>query len=618
MSRIKVLPEILANQIAAGEVVQRPASIVKELVENSLDADARTIDIILRNGGKTEIRISDDGRGMDEDDAMLAFERHATSKISTTEDLDAILSFGFRGEALPSIASVSHIELVSAEDDGEGVRVVFHGGKLIKVEPVGAPRGTEITVQKLFFNTPARRKFLKTTFTEYQHCLNVFTRFATIHFERGWSITHNGNQIYQLSPAETIEERIVQLFGKEYAGTIVPFAGQKEGVSLTGFLGNLFLARSNRNHQYFFVNKRPVQNKTLQYGLSQVTKNILPKGKYPVVFVFLDVDPHFVDVNVHPAKTEVKFRRHDLVYDTFVSALNEVLERVIPQSRLNSTFPSEKRIQSFSNLPDETRRRFPAGSQPLVPQKSEEQIDETAIGGDGVDGADEMSHKLKQNIPVKDEVVENGPISADRQVPLWDNQTDFFMRLRYIGQTMGSFLIFDTKGEMILLDQHAAHERILFEEVLKKLEKQNIPVQHLLIPETIDCPPDEFLFLQKMQPLLDNIGFNLEVFGKNTMLLRSIPAWLEHHDPRPVLFDVIDEIKAKIEVSPSLTIETREELAKIMACKAAIKINRPLTEAEVDALMVRLSKAQVPFTCPHGRPIMVRFTFRDFEKFFKR
>lgn len=602
MAKIHILPETLANQIAAGEVVQRPASIVKELVENSLDAGASSISITLRAGGKSEITIRDDGQGMLEEDALLAFERHATSKISELDDLASISSFGFRGEALPSIASISHVRLVTAVEDGEGVEIFVLGGVIKSVKPIGCPKGTEIYVKRLFYNTPARRKFLKTTFTEYNHCLNIITKFAIMHPEISWDLEHDRNPVYRLPIADSIEQRIVQIFGDSYLKSMVAFSGSKDAIRVHGLLGNLFLARSDRNQQYFFVNKRPVFNMTMRNALTKVTRNVLPKGKFPVIFVHVECDPEYVDVNVHPAKTEVKFRQEWSVYELMMEVLSDIFSKQVPQTTPRSFHSPD--FSSMNEQPVTPVLKDNSGQIPASPRYYAEYQEEQ-----------QADRRTKADQPLIPEgLTKHVPENASE----WIFNNDFFAQLRFIGQVFQSFLIFETANEMVLLDQHAAHERILYEKVRDRIESHSIPTQHLLVPENLDFSPAEFGYILKNKTLLESMGFVIDEFGKNSLIIRSIPVWLGHHDPRPVFLEIIDEMKQRLSDSEKLSPIINQELAKIIACKSAIKVHRHVTELEATDLITQLASTKIPFTCPHGRPIIVSFSFRDIEKFFHR
>jgi len=608
MSRIKILPEILANQIAAGEVVQRPASIVKELIENALDANASAITISLEHGGKSLIRLVDDGHGMDEEDALLAFERHATSKIAELNDLLAIQSFGFRGEALPSIASVSHIRLVTATSDGEGVEITIEGGKIRNVKPSGSPRGTEIQVRRLFFNTPARRKFLKSTFTEYNHCLNIVTRCAVVHPQIAWHLDHDGKTVLHTPPAQSMKQRISQVFGDSYLDSMISFEGNRDDIRLDGLLGNLFLARSDRSQQYFYVNRRPVYNMTMRNALTNVTKNVLPHGKFPVIFICVECAPEHIDVNVHPAKTEIAFRQEWLVYDLLVEVLSDIFSHHVPTTtpRFNSaaTQSCSAPLSGIGRAIEAGPRDRPAETTiSAVQATSPEQENKSPI----------VPPEIAEEMPVTGTASDDAPGSAP-----WQRSTDFFRSLHFIGQVFQSFLIYETSNEMIMIDQHAAHERILFEKIRDKLQQQALPVQHLLIPETIDLSPGECQFTLRMKELFDRIGFGIDQFGKNTIVIRSIPAWLGQHDPRPLFLEIMEKIKERASLFEGPAREATSELAKLLACRSAIKIHRNVTSLEASDLVRQLALTAVPFTCPHGRPIIVSFGFHDLERFFKR
>ncbi|MDD5217197.1 MAG: DNA mismatch repair endonuclease MutL [Candidatus Omnitrophica bacterium] len=587
MGIIHVLPETVANKIAAGEVIERPASIVKELVENSLDAGATSIDISIRSGGKSLIRVSDDGCGMVDEDAELAFQRHATSKITSADDLDRILSFGFRGEALPSIAAVSRMKLVTrTKGKSAGTEVVIEGGKTLSVKPSPCRDGTIAEVRDLFFNTPARRKFLKTDSTELGHILDVVSNLAFANLGIHFSLKSSEKTLLELPPAQTLLERAAVIWGDESSHELIEIDGDGTDIRVWGIIGKPRMARANRSGQIFFVNRRWVKAASLSYALMDGYHGLLMGGQYPMAVIFIDVNPERVDVNVHPTKQEVRISKESeiksLVYRTVMERLQQETD-LAPVSRIPQDFtlprPPDSRETSYLD--------FKSGI-PVAP--------------DALKMAEPSAMKLAEE--------ESGltqPIVFRDQLRI----------TKVLGQIHHTFIVAETEEGMIIIDQHAAHERVMFEALLRDIQSGSPKRQGLLMDEILELHPKQQEIVKAAWPMLTQLGFEIEKFGENSLVIRSYPAALEDDDPIACLKMFLEE---KEEGKLRTTIDNlQEEAAALIACKRqSVKAHDPLTPAGMRALLERLAHTENPFNCPHGRPTFFKYSFFDLEKQFKR
>ena len=638
MNKIKVLPDNLANQIAAGEVVERPASVIKELVENAIDAGGTRIQIDIELGGRRLMQISDDGEGMSRDDAILAFERHATSKIRTLDDLAAIGTLGFRGEALASIASVAKVELITKTmDDTIATRVSVEGGKLIDVKDAARDCGTTITVRDLFFNTPARRKFMRSEATENYHLTGIATHYALAHPEIAFTMTNNGREILRVSPARDLRERAFQIFGGSLLDSLLPVDGGREFVArVTGFVSAPRERRTTRDAQYFFVNNRFVRDKTIAGGLLEGYRSVLPHGVYPVAFLFLDMPPEEIDVNVHPAKTEVRFRRGEAVKDVIAEAVRSALasagitgdvtpepETIDPQimsvepeyeptgiefsneSSLARAIEFDTEPKSDHGFQAESRHepKFSEGHPleaeshivPLQFETTEREQARSAIAGYAELPPVNSAEKIAKSIEVEQ-------VSASKIQPL--------------GQMHDSFIIAVDDEGLLLIDQHVAHERILFDKYRKRETDRPIESQNLLLPETIDLSPAQSEAFQLIENDLETLGFGVMKLSGRTIAIKSIPTDLPASEARNLLAEILDTIEMEKRGSPKSTL--RDDIAASLACKAAIKINMKLTPEKMQWLIDRLLGTSSPTTCPHGRPVILRLSMKDIERGFHR
>ena len=608
MGRIKVLDDRLINRIAAGEVIERPASVLKELVENSLDADARSIDVQLLAGGRRRIRVVDDGVGMDRDDALLAVERHATSKLSRSDDLESIGTLGFRGEALASIAAVSRFTLRTATEDGAGTEVVVHGGRIQSVREAGVPRGTSIDVERLFLNVPARRKFLKTEATELSHAVRWLTRYALVRPQVRFRLVHGERRLLSTPPAADRRERIAQIFGRELAERLTPFHQESKGQVVSGFAGRPTETLPRREGQHLFVNGRAVQDRVLGHAVSEAYGDTMPRGRYAAVFLFVELEPGLVDVNVHPRKTEVRFRRSSEVHDRVRDAIRGALSggEVIPN--LGDLRPSQEAASSYgvaaatvrfleareaAGVSPEyraaTSARQPAGpyARPLGTAVS--QLAEPR-GKSGSIASGEATHP---ELPV-----DEPPAVA-------------------LGQFRDSYIVAQDAKGLILIDQHAAHERVIYERYLAAATVDEVEVQRLLFPVTVDLAPHEKVLMDEEIGEFRRLGFVVEPFGGNTFRIDAVPAVVGELDPISLLRELLGEA-AQARSAAADVAGLRRKLVTSAACQAAIKINHPLQPPAMQALLEDLLRVENPSTCPHGRPALFRLTTDEIERAFRR
>jgi DNA mismatch repair protein MutL len=629
MSKIRVLPDALANQIAAGEVVERPASVIKELLENSLDAGARQIEIEVESGGKRLMRIRDDGEGMTPDDAMLAFERHATSKLTRSDDLMEIATLGFRGEALPSIASVARVVLETRHDSAPvGSMVEIHGAKLISVKETALPRGTTISVRDLFFNVPARKKFLKSESTELGHLVTSVTQYALAHPEISFLLKSAGSELFRFQAVGSLEERIFQVFGEELLKGLIPLdqqlpvyyqdeeAGEPQGekgwIRLRGFVSQPSIQKLNRNSISFFVNRRLVRDRILQHALSEAYRNILPPTMFPVVLVFLEMPYREVDVNVHPSKTEVRFRHQALLHDF----LRDSVRKTLLDSRPQAPFPIRPATVEGRAVPPGSldyagpeNGVSPSGTEllaltppPLLatPGQLPFQADETLYitSHDGFPVPGNASPDASAPVPREARF----PVSEEGILPL--------------GQLENSFILADDHGALLIIDQHVAHERILFETVLDQRTRGKVESQRLLLPIIAELSPRQQVILEQITPELTACGFEVEPFGRKTIAIKAAPAGLATADVQVLLNELLEGLEKETQ-EITLT-RLREKIAASIACHAAIKINTRLDTTKMRWLIDEWQKTRCPMSCPHGRPIVLRYEKNEILRAFKR
>ena len=618
MSKIRVLADHVANQIAAGEVVERPASVAKELVENSIDAGATRITIEIEAGGRRLLKVSDDGEGMVRDDAVLAFERHATSKIRASEDLAAIGTLGFRGEALASIASVAKVELTtSTEGAASATRVAIEGGRMRDVKDAAHPRGTTIAVRDLFFNVPARRKFLRAEATETFHLTNLVTHYALAHPEIAFTFVNNGREVIRASPAKDLRERAYQIFGGDFLENLLEVnGGHGEVARVTGFVSAPRDRRTSRDSQYLFVNRRFVRDRMIGRSLSEGYRSILPHGVYPAALLFIETPLEEVDVNVHPAKTEVRFRRQAAVAD----AVREAVRNALASAAYAR--PEERAMPAYASVPyvppqPQPRIDFippPPATTPPSPQPQppiEYQIDYQPPSGDEI--ARDVAAMIEQKPSVQSVVP---PVPSAEKFAREVEPESLSANIRPLGQLDESFIIATDEQGLLLIDQHVAHERVLFDKYRALEAERETDSQQLLVPETFDLTPAQAAVFDNLAPELERYGFELMRLSGRTVAIKATPADLPAGEARNMLSELLDTVDAEKKDSARETL--RDEIAASLACHAAIKVNMPLAPEKMRWLIDRLLQTSSPTTCPHGRPVILRLTRRDILKGFHR
>lgn len=586
-SIIKILPDHVINKIAAGEVVERPASVVKELIENSIDAGATEISIDIEQAGKRLIRIMDNGCGMSNEDARNAFLRHATSKITNDADLESIRTMGFRGEALSSVASVSHIRLLSAMKGApSGVLIELEGGTVKALSDAAAPEGTSIEISHLFYNTPARLKFLKSPATEFSHILSAVSRQAMAHPAIRFRLSHNQKSVLELPPSLSIQERVFQLSGREIIENVTEFSGGRDSVHVHGLIGRPGYTRADKTYQDFFVNRRAVKNPSLTHALYSAYGDMLMRDRHPVAFIFLEIDPALVDVNVHPAKAEVRFRNQSQLHDLVRDVIREAL-------RGTNVFPATTHADGVREAVSDYLQSAECGMRNAELKNS---FSRSAARGQN----QQMEYSPS-------------PVSLDSYSAL---HTPNSALLYPLAQVHDSFIIAQSREGMALIDQHAAHERVLFEKLQEQFGAGQVPVQNLLIPDQVELGPAQSAVLAEYLPELSKLGFHVEDFGNGTFVIKAVPALLTGADYKLLLLDILDEVNvhgksAKME-------ELRDDMLSVMACHPAIKVHRHLDQKEMEILLADLFKCRMPHTCPHGRPTVILFSMDEIKKMFKR
>ena len=616
MSKIRVLADHVANQIAAGEVVERPASVAKELVENSIDAGATRITIEIEAGGRRLLKVSDDGEGMVRDDAVLAFERHATSKIRESEDLAAIGTLGFRGEALASIASVAKVELTTfAESAKAATRVTIDGGRMRDVKDAAHPRGTTIVVRDLFFNIPARRKFLRSEATETYHLTNLVTHYALAHPEIAFTFVNNGREVVRAAPAKDLRERAYQIFGAEFLENLLEVNGGDAQIArVSGFVSAPRDRRTSRDSQYLFVNRRFVRDRTIGRSLSEGYRSILPHGVYPAALLFIETPLEEVDVNVHPAKTEVRFRRQAAVADAVREAVKNALASggyARPEEPEYRVMEIEERTITATATASATPSIQITPPQPRIDFMSEPSGDEIARD------IEAMIQTAQQYQPPSDfQSAKSVAFNSAEKIAKVPEPESLSKNIRPLGQLDESFIIATDDKGLLLIDQHVAHERILFDKYRALEAERRTESQQLLVPETFDLTPAQAAVFDDLAPELEVYGFELMRLSGRTVAIKATPADLPAGEARNMLAELLDTVDAEKKNSARETL--RDEIAASLACHAAIKVNMPLAPEKMRWLIDRLLQTSSPTTCPHGRPVILRLKTRDILKGFHR
>jgi DNA mismatch repair protein MutL len=630
MGRIRVLSDNVANKIAAGEVVERPASVVKELLENSLDAGATDLRIDIDSGGRRLIRVADNGSGMLRDDALLAFERHATSKLSDVKDLLSIATLGFRGEALPSIASVSRLLLETrAAEETTGAAVEIAGGKILRCDEFSRTPGTTISVRDLFYNVPARKKFLRSDQTELAHIASLATHYSLAHPKKSFQLTHGVSQLLDVTPVETLQERVYQVFGNQTLEDLIDLDYVERELevvdaddrsarvfALRGFVSGPQVQKMNRNSIFLFVNGRLIRDRLLLHALSSAYHNLMPPACYPFALLFVDCDCEEVDVNVHPSKTEVRFRHGSFVHD-FVR--DSIRERLIA-TRPASSIPLSQQPQPAADLPfsDFTQRienqRFePMPTLEAGPEIGVERLEDLPVFTLHTNAAPEPRFDFE---PIRSPLMPDthGPLA--QQIVEAPQSLSALSDLRPLGQIHDSFIIAAGRDGLWIIDQHVAHERILFEKVLRQQAQGRVERQQLLMPILLDLTAAQQIEYARIADELDRSGFDSEPFGNRTIAVKGAPAGVGPAEIEKLVFEILE--MAEGEQSKVSLADLRRGMAASIACRAAIKINMRLDHTKMDWLLRELAATDCPMSCPHGRPIALRYSTKDILKSFHR
>ena len=693
MSRIRILPEAVANRIAAGEVVERPASVVKELLENAIDAGATAIRVEVESGGKRMIRVVDDGHGMTHDDALLAFERHATSKLKSADDLTSIATLGFRGEAMPTIAAVSRLLLETRDAvEPEGVRVEFAAGKLVGVKSAGLPAGTTVSVADLFYSVPARRKFLKSETTELGHIASLVTHYALANPGKQFVLTTPTQQIIDCAPVERLADRIYQLFGKQSLDELVeiPTASaafraaiiepelepnqESARIGVYGFTSRPEIQRPNRNGIYVFVNRRLVRDRLILHAIHEAYRNILPGNVFPATLLFLEMPYDEVDVNVHPAKIEVRFRHSQFVHDFTRDSIRQVLMSArsvqsfaaaaagsataaamspgvsaaygvanassaqpaigdgiagngasSPPDPASATFVPRAAIPAIEDVGlgsgASSDSGFDLTSAPLrpVPQRFSFETGETFAAGSAFGFASPLAvpASLTPSALVSSHWAANfaaadGTGEAPARLPHPDEIAD----LKPLGQVSASFIIAVNGEGLWIVDQHVAHERVLFEQHLEARRAGKVESQRMLMPMILELSPRQLVIYEKIAAELSENGFEVEPMGPRSVAIQAVPAGVTGNDAEKLLTEILDGIERE---NAAISIETLQaKIAASTACHAAIKVNMPLDQTKMEWLLAALAKTDCPMSCPHGRPVVLRYSVKEIERAFHR
>ncbi|HOD34384.1 MAG TPA: DNA mismatch repair endonuclease MutL [Syntrophales bacterium] len=594
--KITILPDELTQKIAAGEVIERPASIVKELLENALDAGATEITVEIRKGGKEFIRVMDNGEGMGRRDASLAFERHATSKIASFDDLYRVRTFGFRGEALPSVAAVSRVELLTKQGESPaGTRVVVEAGKVKSVSDTGCPAGTSVSVSRIFDNVPVRKKFLKQDATEQGHCVDVISRIALAHPGVRFSVLAGGKRLLDVPGAADPRDRISFILGQDLRDSLIPVKKEKKNMTVSGFVSTPEQTRANARNMFFYVNKRYVRDPVVSHAVMSAYRGLIESKRYPAVMLFVDVAAEEVDVNVHPTKMEIRFRNPGEVHDIVTEAVAEPLAKLSPRAGT---------AESVRGSPGEVVEKFKAGVSEAMKRYRVSTGREKAI----FRPLRKEENTLNREVETAGTELLQGGEPPDVRIPFSD--------LRYVGQAGGTYLFFEHEGGVVVIDQHAAHERILFEELKRRAAGETPVSQRLLMPEVVSFPPRDYSSVMACMDSLRETGFDAEPFGGHSVVVKAVPAILAHVHPGTLFRDLADEMSERGKAEGLE--ELKERVLTFMACRGAVKASQDLSLPEVEELLRKLDEVPFSSSCPHGRPVFTQLTFQELEKLFRR
>lgn len=618
MGKIQRMSEQLANMIAAGEVIERPASVVKELLENAIDAKSTSIEIHLQDSGVRQIKVIDNGEGMSEEDAHLAFERHATSKVKTQYDIFRIQTLGFRGEALPSIASVSDVHVKTSDGMKSGLHLNIKGGEVLSSKPGVMRKGTEMEVNHLFFNTPARLKHIKSLNTELSHITDYINKIALSHPEIAFKLFNNQRLLFQTNGQNNLQSVISNVYGFDIAKKMLPFSAKSDGYEISGFISDPIINRASRNYVTLIVNGRAIRNYNLTRSILEAYHTLLPKDKYPIVVLNLKLDPILVDVNVHPAKLEVRFSQEERLKTFIYTEIKKVLKTIdyIPQTELSIERTKEVIKPVQETLSFQVSNQL---TKPIISSSFEKE-----------------STLLKSTTPLVEEIRESQEVikvkenrlnDHDREVTFKQEEKDELklvaptqkkettLELYYIGQLHGTYLLAQNQEGLFIVDQHAAMERVQYEKNYRLLADVNSDNFELLIPLVLKYSTNELLLLKEALPSLMEFGFEIEEFGGQSVVVRSVPIWAQKLDAKLIVETILNQIilDNKVDIG-----KLRESVAIMMSCKGSIKANQYINEYEIKELLQSLCDCEQPYTCPHGRPIIVKMTKHEIEKLFKR
>jgi DNA mismatch repair protein MutL len=612
--KIKILPENIANKIAAGEVVQRPESAMKELLENAIDAGAKNIDVVIKRAGKALIQVFDDGSGMSEEDAILSIQKHATSKIFSYEDLEAITTLGFRGEALSSIAAVSQLEIrTETREDELGTLLRFDDAQNVIKEKGSFPKGTSVSVKNLFFNTPARRNFLKTDTTELKHIIDTFNKTALSHSMIHFRFFNDDEMIYDY-PAGSLEDRIKKVFADNMLDALVPVDEKTEYLSITGYIGKPSMLKKSKGEQYLFLNNRYVISRQLNHAVFAAFENILEKGDYPFFILFIQIDPRKIDVNVHPSKLEVKFDDEKDIYNFVVAVIRKTLgtHDLVPAMAFNDvTDESEKlKFNPFNRVDKNDFSDRPSFERSVTGEKriSDSDIDLifSSIPDNIVTRSDSDAREMPFNNKMNREVFHETPVERKEGTV---EESPFIIQLH------NKYILSQIKSGLMIIDQHVAHERILYEKVLKRFDA-NMPFsQQLLFPRKMELDPGTYGIVKELYPYLSKLGFAIKFSSKNFITIEGVPEDVVAGSEEKILIDLIDEYLTN---QREKKLEQRDNIAKSYSCKAAIKAGDKMTDREMRLLIDQLFATSMPYVCPHGRPILVKISLDEFDRRFGR
>ena len=603
--KIKILDEALINKIAAGEVVERPASVVKELVENSIDAGATNILVEIEEGGKSVMRVTDNGLGMDKDDALICLERHATSKIQTTEDLFNINTLGFRGEALASIAAVSQLSVkTKTKKSNVGIKILCSGGKIFETAEIALPTGTIIEVSDLFFNVPARKKHLKTMQTELRQITEIMTKFVLAYPEKTFKFMHHNQEIL-FSPAAKPMDTLIMLYGKKVSSAMIPVEYTFNEIQVTGFISKPTLTRTDKTIQHIFINTRTVKNNIITKAVYDAYHTLLHLENHPLFIIHVIINPNIIDVNVHPQKAVIRVEKENELYTTLFNAVRHALDI----AQLMPTISDEKQDMQTPLLP----KQF------AVTEEKQSSIKSEIVDINPQVILEKAIEKVKSGIAFTEKETEQGtesekiiaaPITTEPVTIKADNRIS---SLKLIGRIHDMFYIAENEYGLVIIDQHAAHERVLYEKFMQQYFDNQIHTQELLVPEEMEFSPAEILLVKDNIKTLEKLGFHFDEFGRNTMLMRTIPSVLGKFLPKESIHEILSQLDEKTAIDFA-----KEEKLIRNACRSAVKANDVVHTQEMSSILQELQKCKQPFTCPHGRPTMIQFTIPELEKKFKR